>query len=165
MTTWRGHFRSNARAYLFVAIGIAVVLALADQSVAGTRRLYLRTQAPSDWIEYHSLTYLEADDTARGGLGALRIESETTIYRAVSLQFIDTLYCDDGTGEFEFVSQNPITEAFPAEARPRRSVRWLYNADYPHGRPCEVRSVISATVDGITKKVRITTPVFVVPGD
>lgn len=159
------HARAEAVGYL-AAVAIAIVVAL------GTREAWdaysqwkIDNQDVTEWVEYHSIGFVDVDPDARGGFGSLRMFSDRTVHHRAELLFIDTLMCrtpDDTEDRFEFVTQNAVTEAFFLEPQPRHVGRWLYNADYPIGRECIVRSVIEVTVEGTTKRIVIESASFTV---
>ncbi len=161
--SWRQHFAGNWRSYAATMLLVAVALIVLRQGYREFDRWQLERADATDWLEYHEIRYLGEDPDGRAGLGSLRFVSDRTLYRDVQLRFIDTLRCRPADGQpFEFVTQNPVTESFRAEADKRRDVRWLYNADYPVGRECEMQSTIEATVHGVTKRLQVTSDLFVI---
>jgi len=157
---WGRYVRANLSAYLLAAIVLTVWVFVLFEIGSRTGTWWEDRKPSTAWFEYHGVRFVEEDPTGRGGLGSLRMESDTTIRAdGLSLSFRDTLRCQhEDTTVLEFVSQNPDTAAFVVDARPRRQGTWLYNADYPYGRVCVVQSTITAERDSITKVQIVTTP-------
>lgn len=163
--TWADHARVQARNYVVATILVAIVLLVSRASWTEYRHWQLTRADPTAWVEYHGIRYIGEDPAGRAGLGSLRMESDRTIHRPVSMRFIDTLRCrPNPNADFEFVTQNPATEAFSADPDARRTVNWSYNADYPRGRECVIRSTIEATIDGVTHRQQVVSPPFTVGG-
>lgn len=172
------YLRSQVGAFI---IGFVVFTVLAASGIfinGELLRWQLERQSTDDWFVYHGIRFVEEDPEGRGGLGSLRMESDTTLHRTLELGFHDVLRCEHTAGAaalvtdinpetdltelgvLEFVSQNPDTSTFVAEARPRRQGNWLYNASYPRDRTCVVTSTITGTISGVEKVVQVSSPPF-----
>lgn len=154
---------THPRDVIISFVVIAVILLAAEALYEAGETWYDERRPIEDWVEYHAIGFVEEDPLGRGGLGSLRMFSDTTIHEEVQLDFTDTLRCANPKhGGLEFVSQNPATEAFVAGARERRTGNWLFNADYPRGIECQVDSTITVVRNGVTKRIVISTQPFVV---
>ena len=159
-------------AFVIIVVAVAAVISLSSDY----RQWRLRQQSTDEWFSWASIEYVREDRNGRGGLGSLVMVSTSTISRPVELRFQDILYCervpgliasaraDDSQADIGellvFVSQNPDTSSFAAQAREQRRIEWLYNADYPYGHDCVVRSTITGVVDTVTKRAQVESPIF-----
>lgn len=154
------------RRHIFpMVILAAVVTFLAAQIGALSTTLnqrHLRSLPTTEFVNYEYVEFVDIDPNGRNGQGAIRMRSRSAFPQGGDIEWNDELLCTDPTtGDTQLVSTS-TTERHGAEPRPEAvtSPPWHYGASYSINSTCQMRSTITVTINGVTKRQTVTTDLF-----